>query len=357
MTTTRKLQVVECRGTPRQIGQQWGEGCRENLRASVEFLFASLANGPLRASRGDVLRTAMKLEANVRAFDADALETIRGQAEGAGLPYEEAFALQCLLEVSINYAQIGGMCTSFALAGEATADGQVLLGQNIDWSPEATLDLLRVRHEDGRELLMLCLSGAPYYLLSSEGVGNCSNLTITMPQACPSLVPLSVYLPRALRQPDVGAALEVLGGVARGFGSYLLGDARGRVAGFEATHDDRAVLEPERGVLVHANHYQAERLRHLDLTHQFVPCTHGRAARMAELLAAESGRLTPEKVMGFLAHHGNPDGRLCRHDEPLSPGAVMPMVTKAAVVMAPARRTMWVAAGPACREPFVEYRL
>jgi isopenicillin-N N-acyltransferase-like protein len=25
--------------------------------------------------------------------------------------------------------------------------------------------------------------------------------------------------------------------------------------------------------------------------------------------------------------------------------------------MAPARRTMWVAAGPACREPFVEYRL
>jgi isopenicillin-N N-acyltransferase-like protein len=38
----------------------------------------------------------MRLEANVRAFGADALEVIRGQAEGAGIPYEESFALQCL---------------------------------------------------------------------------------------------------------------------------------------------------------------------------------------------------------------------------------------------------------------------
>jgi isopenicillin-N N-acyltransferase-like protein len=354
--TTRTLQVVECRGTPRRIGQQWGEGCRENLRASVEFLFQALASGPLKAARGDVVRTALKLEANVRAFDAEALEVIRGQAEGAGLPYAEAFALQCLLEVSINYAQIGGMCTSFALSGEATAEGEVLLGQNIDWSPEATIDLVRVRHADGRELLMLCLSGAPYYILGSEGLANCSNLTLVAPQPCASLVPLGVYLPRAMRQPHVGAALDVLSGVARGFGAFLLGDARGRVAGFEATYDDRAVLQPERGVLVHANHYQAEHLRALDLTHHFVPCTHGRAERMAELLAAEHGRLTPQKGMEFLAHHGNPGGRVCRHDEPPAPGA-MPMVTKAAVVMAPARRTMWVAAGPACREPFQEYRL
>jgi len=33
------------------------------------------------------------------------------------------------------------------------------------------------------------------------------------------------------------------------------------------------------------------------------------------------------------------------------------MVTKAAVVMSPAQRKMWVAAGPACREGFMEYRL
>jgi isopenicillin-N N-acyltransferase-like protein len=354
--TTRKLQIVECQGTARQIGQQWGEGCRESFRASLETLFQGLAAGPFQATRAGVVGTAMKLEPNVRAFDPEALELIRGQAEGAGIPYEEAFALQCMLEVSINYLQIGGMCTSFAVTGPATADGQTLVGQNVDWNPEATVDLIRVRYPDGRSLLSLCLGCSPYYHLSSEGIANCANLTIVAPQPCGSIVPLGVYLPRALRQPGLHAAMQLLAGVARGFGSYLLGDAEGRVLGLESTYDDRAVLEPERGVLVHANHYQSERLRALDLTHQFVPCTHGRAAKMKALIDAEHGRLTPERLMGFLADHGNPEGRLCRHDEPVAPGA-MPMATKAAVVMAPARRTMWVAAGPACREAFVEYRV
>jgi isopenicillin-N N-acyltransferase-like protein len=354
--TTRKLQIVECQGTARQIGQQWGEGCRRSFQASLDGLFQGLASGPFQASRASVVATAMKLEPNVRAFEPEALELIRGQAEGAGIPYEEAFALQCMLEVSINYLQIGGMCTSFAVTGAATADGQALVGQNVDWNPEATVDLIRVRFPDGRSLLSLCLGCSPYYHLSSEGLANCANLTIVAPQPCHSIVPLGIYLPKAMRQPGLHGAMEMLAGVARGFGAYLLGDAEGRVLGLESTYDDRAVLEPERGVIVHANHYQAERLRAHDLTHQFVPCTHGRAARMKELIDAEYGRLTPERLMGFLADHGNPEGRVCRHDEPPAPGA-MPMATKAAVVMSPARKTMWVAAGPACRDAFVEYRV
>ena len=105
--TTHTLRVTECRGTPRQIGQQWGEACRENLRASIETLFHALSAGPFRASREDVVRTALKLEANVRAFEPEALELIRGQAEGAGLPYEEAFALQCMLVVDVKFVVLG----------------------------------------------------------------------------------------------------------------------------------------------------------------------------------------------------------------------------------------------------------
>ena len=139
--TTHTLRVTECSGTPREIGQQWGEACRERLRASSEGFFHALSTGPLRVSREDAVRTAMKLEANVRAFEPEALERIRGLAEGAGLPYEEAFALQCMLELATHCAQIGGMCTSLALTGEATADGQALLGQTIDWNPEASVGI------------------------------------------------------------------------------------------------------------------------------------------------------------------------------------------------------------------------
>lgn len=354
--TTHTLRVIECSGTPRQIGQQWGEACRESLRASVEGFFHALSVGPLRASREDAVRTAMKLEANVRAFEPEALERIRGLAGGSGLPYEEAFTLQCMLELATHYAQLGGMCTSMALTGEATADGQALLGQTIDWNPEASIALLRIRHADGREQLSLCLDGSPYYHLNSDGVGNCANLTLVAPRPCPSLLPLSVYVPKAMRQSSLPAALEVLVTAARGIGYFHLADAHGRVVGIESTYDDHVLLQPERGVLVHANHYQSERFRDQDLTHQFVPCTRGRAARIAELVEAGHGGHTPESVMRMLTDHGTPEGRICLHDTPPAPGA-LPRETKATVVMAPARRTMWVAAGPGCREPFTEFRL
>lgn len=354
--TTQTLRVIECRGTPRQIGHQWGEACRESLRASAENLFLALSMSPLGASREVVVRAAMKLEANVRAFDPEALERIRGQAEGSGLTYEESFALHCMLELAINYAQIGGMCTSVALTGEATKDGQALLGQTIDWNPGARMDLLRIRHTDGREQLSLCLDGSPYYHLNSNGVGNCANLTIVEPRPCASLVPLSVYLPRAMRQPSLSAALEVLVTTARGFGYYHLADAQGHVVGIESTYDDHVLLKPERGVLVHANHYQSERFRERDVTHRYVPCTFGRRERISELVAAGHGQHTPETVKQMLTDHGTPEGRICLHDTPPAPGA-MPRETAATVVMAPARRTMWVAAGPACRQPFAEFSL
>ncbi|MFY0570351.1 C45 family autoproteolytic acyltransferase/hydrolase [Archangium lansingense] len=354
--TTQTLQVIECRGTPRRIGQQWGEACRESLRASAENLFLALSMSPLGASREEVVRTALKLEANVRAFDPEALELIRGQAEGTGLPYEDAFALHCMLELAVNGAQIGGMCTSMALTGEATADGQALLGQTIDWNPDARMDLLRIRHADGREQLSLCLDGSPYYHLNSDGVGNCANLTLVEPRPCASLVPLSVYVPKAMRQPSLPAALEVLVTAARGLGYYHLADAHGHVVGLESTYDDHVLLRPERGVLVHANHYQSERFRERDVTHHYVPCTFGRQTRISELVAAGHGEHTAESVKRMLADHGTPEGRICLHDTPPAPGA-LPRATKATVVMAPAQRTMWVAAGPACLEPFSEFSL
>ncbi|WP_043429297.1 C45 family autoproteolytic acyltransferase/hydolase [Cystobacter fuscus] len=354
--TTQPLRVIECQGTPRQIGQQWGEACRESLRASAETFFSALSQGPSRTSRQDAVRMALQLEANVRAFEPEALELIRGQAEGAGMPYEEAFALQCMLELAVHCSQLGGMCTSVALTGEATADGQALLGQTIDWSPDARVDLLRIRHADGREQLSLCLSGSPYYHLNSDGVGNCANLTLVAPRPCPSLLPLSVYIPRAMRQPSLSAAMEVLVSAARGIGYYHLADAQGRVVGIESTYDDHVLLRPERGVIVHANHYQSERFREQDFTHLVSPCTFGRKARIEELVAQGHGRHTPESVMRMLTDHGTPGGRLCLHDAPPAANA-MPLETKATVVMAPARRTMWVAAGPGCREPFTEFRL
>jgi len=97
----------------------------------------------------------------------------------------------------------------------------------------------------------------------------------------------------------------------------------------------------EHEVVPDANHYQSERFHERDVTHRYVPCTFGRRARLAELVAAGHGAHTPESVMRMLADHGTPEGRLCLHDPPHAPGT-LPRATKATVVMAPTWRTLWV---------------
>ena len=114
---------------------------------------------------------------STRSFDPGSLDMVEGLAEGTEVDFDEAFALQCSIEVSLNYQHLMALCTSFAVTGEATRDSTTILGQNIDWHPDAPVDLLRIRYGNGLERFSLCLSGNPYYHLTSAGMGNCANLT------------------------------------------------------------------------------------------------------------------------------------------------------------------------------------
>ena len=102
---------------------------------------------------------------------------------------KESFALKSYLEIAMNYPQLSGMCTSFALTGPATKNGITMIGQNIDWHPDAPIDLLHIKHRDGLEQLAICFLGNCTYYLNSAGIGNCSNLTIS------PMGPITMHIP------------------------------------------------------------------------------------------------------------------------------------------------------------------
>jgi len=356
LSTTSPIPVVECSGTPYEIGKQWGEGCRENLQRSLAMLYAGLEHGPFRANKGNVWDAAVTFLGAVRNFDPYGFEILRGQAEGCGMVLEEALALQCSLEIAFNYGKIMGLCTSFAVAGKATQGGKAILGQNVDWHPDSAIDLLRVRHDSGIREFVLCLSGSPYYHLSSAGIGNCVNLTLGPLGDMKQQVPLAFYISRAMRQPRIGFALAILRRQARGLGYFQLADSAGSMTGIEAVSDDINLILPENDVLVHANHYETERFKAVDWTPQLLPDTFARAGRMRALIERDYGKITPESMMGFLAdHEGHPDS-ICRHVDPARPPALASL-SKASFVMVPAEGLMHIAAGPPCENEFVEYRL
>lgn len=354
---TSKLRVLECSGTPYEIGRQYGENRATSIRKASELFFGALLNSPFEASKDEVKAKARKTYlSSTRSFDPGSLNMVEGLAEGAGVDFDEAFALQCSIEVSLNYQHLMAMCTSFAVTGKATQDGTTILGQNIDWHPDAPVDLLRIRHEDGLERFSLCLSGNAYYHLTSAGMGNCANLTLGPLREPVSQVPLSFYLSKAMRQETIEGTLSVLRSTARGFGYYHVADAQGDMFGIESVPDDHSVIRPQEDMLVHANHYETENYKEGDWAHLVLPCTYTRGLRLRELIAEHYGYLTPRLMMEFLADHEDHPNSICRHVDEAKPEELA-SESRASVVMIPAERTMYVSHGPPCQNTFVKYVL
>lgn len=351
-----KPDTIECCGTPYEIGRQYGEAAKKNIFKSLNFMFASLENGLFKAPGDGVLKAADKYLENVRAFDPGAIEWVEGIADGSGISFEESFALKSYLEIAMNYPQLSGMCTSFALTGPATENGLTMIGQNIDWHPDAPIDLLHIKHTDGLEQFALCFLGNGTYYLNSAGIGNCANLTISPMGPITKHIPLTVYLWKAMRQKTIGEAVNILGKSARGIGYYHLADKYGSITGIESVYDDYTILQPENNILVHANHYETEKYKKIDLAYTYIQDSFGRAGRLRELISDSFGNITPEMMMGFLSDHRDYPDSVCHHIDPAKPPEMASM-SKASFIMVPGELKMYIAFGPPCENQYFEYSL
>lgn len=352
MKDLKKLQVIECRGTPHEIGQQYGEACRENIKKSLEMNLFGLSTG-YNASKQNVIDNAMKFLPKVREFDPYLIEMLNGQAQGAGLSFEEVFSLRCMSELVIYYNQITSLCTSFAATGKATKDGKTILGQTIDWAPDTPLSLLKIHHSGGLVQLALTIGSFVEYTLNSTGFGMCATATFGMDYSFN--IPLGCYLPKAMRQNTVGEAMEVLKGVARGLGYYHLASAEGEIMGIESVHNDFEIIRPERDMLFHTNHYLTDRFKERDIVNMIAPDSPFRAERIQKLINEHYGELTPHLMMEILSDHENYPHSICSHVD-LS-RAPMLSETLTAFIMIPEDKKMYIAYGNPCCNEFVEYKI
>ena len=57
---TNELRVVECSGTPYEIGRQYGENRATSIRKASELFFGALLHSPFEASKDEVKAKARK---------------------------------------------------------------------------------------------------------------------------------------------------------------------------------------------------------------------------------------------------------------------------------------------------------
>lgn len=349
----RMLPIISTKGTPGEVGFQFGSLGRELIRKNVQLYFRLFKHyGQL--DRNQAIALAKRFIPVIQAFEPALLEEIKGIAEGAKLEFEEILALNARTELMYpDKLATGGECTALAALPEATASGETLLGQNWDWNPHLreTTVLLEIERTGQPNVVTLTEAGIVGKIgLNSAGLGTCLNI---LKSAVGQVgVPIHVLMRAILNCEIFGDAIRKITSMVRGSSNNcLIAHRDGMAMDFEMAPEAMDFLYPEKGVLVHTNHFTSDRLKPLDANLSQFPDTLLRFGRAKEKLLARTGKISIEDFKEILRDHFNFPDSICRHPDERDPEPER-VQTVASIIMNLTRKELHISAGPPCTNEY-----
>lgn len=353
----RKIRVVEVSGNPYEMGLQYGKACPE-IQKMRDIIFQ------LFGGREKAMEVAKKFIPKylpaAEKYAPEIIDGMKGMAAGASLDFQDIFFLNINYEISVPTVM---GCTSFAISGEATKDGDVITGQNFDFVNmwEESMVLLKMKPDHGPSILAIGPLGALGLIgLNSAGITLNLNLLRNKDSLMPNGgVPSHIILRKILSCENLGEAVGVIASAeGRSAKNYLLASEQGDIVNVEVTKDDLDIQYAEDGIITHANYFKADRFKSADLAAQFWPDSYIRCERLFRLMKNHRGNLTVNVVQQLLQDHNNYPSSICRHPNPKSP---LPMgriaETLVSIINCPKKRTAYIALGNPCQNEYLEYQL
>ena len=307
MLAAPRFPLVEVAGSSYEMGCQHGALAAQLIERHIHWI-ERLTGIP----RSGLAERALAFVPHVEALSPALMDEVHGLAEGARISLGEAL----LCQVRTEAAQVNpGGCTLFALTGSATANGEPLVGQNLDLEPEyaEVAILLRVSPDDGRPAaVMVTFAGQLGYAgMNEHGLAhfNASLYGYQWQLGVPRQALKRVMLEKRC----VEECVTLLGQHhVPSAASMMLCDGHGHLAGLEMRPG--SVVRFAGGhpdCLLHTNHYLTPEFSALETG--FLPDSRPRLARLHELVRQHWGCITVETMQGILAdHQGDPAG-ICRH--------------------------------------------
>jgi isopenicillin-N N-acyltransferase-like protein len=238
--------TLEVSGDAAARGRAHGETFRERVQRACAFYLDELFAGvPL--DRAALRARAETIAAIVRRLAPPQADEIAGIAAGAGLPPWQVHLLNARTEI-LN-ARVGE-CSAlyFATSG--------VQGQTWDWVEPLEELCVVITHTrtDGHRYVAFGEPGMVGKIgLSAAGVGVCLNILFAPHDL--SGLPVHVLIGAILNAASYDEARATIDVAGRGKASHLLvGSADGRAVSVEFFGDERHLLEPVDGVLLHTNH-------------------------------------------------------------------------------------------------------
>jgi isopenicillin-N N-acyltransferase-like protein len=362
--------LIEVSGPPRERGRQYGHAAAARIRLGVEHYTAQLAAAGCAwpAIRGLVHDYLPRIE----AFEPAYLEEMRGIAEGAGLELEAVVLLNARTEILRSAPRAAGGvgpppvsedegCTGVVVLPEASRDRTLIHAQNWDWKVECaeTAVVLRVLRDDGPDLLTFTEAGGLARSgLNAAGIALTANYLESDRDYRQVGVPLALIRRKVLESEHLALAMRAVYVTPKSAANNMIVSHAGGVAiDFECAPDETFQVLPERGLLVHANHWVSPvalgKLRDTGIAN--TPDSLYRDLRVRGLLAPRIGRLTREAVQAALRDEFAAPWSVCRPPRRSLGGTLT--ATVATLVLEPAAGRLEAAPLPALDGRFTTYGL
>jgi isopenicillin-N N-acyltransferase-like protein len=365
---TTPFPLIEVSGAPFDRGVQYGRQAAARIHKGASHYLEQLK--AMSLSPGDISRLVEDFVPYIDAFDPNYVVEMRGIAEGANIEFEAVALLNARTEIlklgkrkadEKKAAEDPDGCTGAVLLPEATREGVVIHGQNWDWKAECaeTSVVLKVRRDDGPDYMTFTEAGGLARAgMNANGIAITANYLESDRDYRDIGVPLALIRRKVLEQEHYPLALRVVNGTKKSAANNMIVSyAEGFAIDFECAPDEAFKIYPERGMIVHANHFVSPvaltKLKDTGIDN--TPDSLYRDVRVRQALEPDIGDLTRDHLKAAFFDKFADPWSVCRPPRKNLTNNLS--ATVAMIIMEPGRGFMEVAPLPALNRNFTTYQL
>lgn len=318
-------------------------------------------------SWGEAAAFALGFVPAIERWFPEQLVELRGIAEGSGVAFDDIVTMNCRTEILWRAAVsraglvapwLRGECSSFALEPDRTERGRALVGQNWDWLEVLTdgVVVLEVERDDGPNYVTVVEAGLlAKTSMNAAGIAIGINTIVCSLDGGPHGVPFHVLVRAVVDAEQVSDVVEILATAPRASsGNYVVAGADGAVLNVETAPGDARTVHPliaSNGAVIHTNHFVRSPAGGHDLAVSSMADSFVRYGRLQRSVAEHAEPLSVAALQSALADHADAPNSVCCHPDPRADGDAR-WGTLVSAIMEPATRTLHLAEGSPCTEPW-----
>jgi len=353
--------IIECSGTPYEIGKLHGKGAKKQIGVCIDTYKAMFWDYSA-ISWEKACKYAETFVGIINEYNPDYMEEIKGIADGSGYAVNEILALNVRSEIVLQGGQVDSAnqdgCTSFLFTPDRTENRHLIMGQNWDWKNtiREAMVILHIKQQGNKpDITMVTEAGIIGKIgFNSAGIGIALNALGSDAKVKGKTIPLHIAMRGVLDSVTLSDAIrESVKMPLACCAHFMLGSAKGEGVVLEIGPGDFDVLYAD-DYLCHTNHFYTPRLANVhDTTRISLPDSFLRLGRIRHMINTLGHKVSHVDLEKMLKDHTSYPDSICRHDDILEEEGHR-LCTVFSIIMDLNKEEMYFAPGSPCCN---DYRL